>query len=151
MSDSCSFSLSRRPIQLAPGLVCQAFWFVLFYALPCAGQSQPPQGQPPNPGQLSQHIGRSQIDYGEAPPIEEEKRLRILNAERQKSMVSDAQKLLKLANELNTEIAQANSDTVTPAQLRKVAEIEKLARSVKEKMSTSVRGTPVFQEPLPFR
>jgi hypothetical protein len=32
--------------------------------------------------------------------------------------------------------------------LHKVAEIEKLAHNVKDKMSTSVRATPAFQTPV---
>jgi ribosomal protein L11 len=65
----------------------------------------------------------------------------MLNADRQKTMVSDADKLLKLAAQLNAEISAANQGELTPAQLKKISEIEKLARKVREKMSTSVRGT----------
>ncbi len=41
-------------------------------------------------------------------------------------------------------LATANPDSLTPDQLRRIAEIEKLAHSVKEKMSTSVRGTTMY-------
>jgi hypothetical protein len=61
-------------------------------------------------------------------------------------MVADAAKLLKLAQALNDELAAQPGDP-TPAQLRKMAEIEKLARSVKEDMSTSVRGLAPFTGP----
>ncbi len=74
--------------------------------------------------------------------IDEEKRLRALNADRQKSLVSDTNKLLVLVNELNAEIARSKADALTAEQLRKVAEIEKLARNVREKMSLSVKGPP---------
>ena len=73
--------------------------------------------------------------------------LRSQNADRQKSLVSDTNKLLRLTNELNTEIARTSPDALSDAELRKLAEIEKLAHSVKEKMSTSVRGTPAFRGP----
>jgi len=66
--------------------------------------------------------------------------LRALNAERHKSIVSDTNKLLKLARELEDEVSRTNPGSLTPDQLRKVAEIEKLARGVKDKMSTPVRG-----------
>jgi len=56
--------------------------------------------------------------------------------------------LLKLANELNAEIS-ANPEALTPDQLRKLATIEKLAHSVKEKMSTPVAGNPMYQPPTP--
>jgi hypothetical protein len=39
---------------------------------------------------------------------------------------------------------------MTDAQLRKVAEIAKLARSIKEKMSFSVGGYPSFKGPPTF-
>jgi len=72
--------------------------------------------------------------------IQAEKRISALNAERQRSMVSDSEKLLKLAAELNNEIARSNTGELTPAQLRMVAEIEKLAHNVRDKMAMSVRG-----------
>jgi hypothetical protein len=72
-------------------------------------------------------------------PLLEEKRLRALNADRQKAIVGDAIKLLHLATELSAEVDQEKPDTLSPNQMRKLAEIEKLAHSVKEKMRTSVR------------
>ena len=42
-------------------------------------------------------------------------------------MVDDTDKLLKLVTELNSEISRTNTSTLTPEQLRRVAEIEKLA------------------------
>jgi len=85
---------------------------------------------------------------GDTDPVEEERRLRLLNAERQKSLVSDTNRLLKLARELDAEVNHANPGLLDQAQLTKVAEIEKLAHKVKEKMSTSVRATTDFQ-PFP--
>jgi len=87
-------------------------------------------------------------DPSGAPSLENERLLRALNADRQKSLVSDTNKLLRLVNELNAEIARANTGSLTPSQVRRVAEIEKLAHNVKEKMSTSVRGTPAFRAPF---
>jgi hypothetical protein len=71
-------------------------------------------------------------------PTMMERRLNALNRERQKEMISDTNKLLKLAMELNTEIAANNTGTLTWDQQRKMAEIEKLARNVKEKMADGV-------------
>ena len=53
-------------------------------------------------------------------------------------MVADTNKLLKLAKELNDEVAASNPGSLTPEQLHKIAEIEKLARSVKERMTAAV-------------
>jgi hypothetical protein len=71
-------------------------------------------------------------------PTMMERRLNALNRERQKEMISDTNKLLKLTMELNDEIAANNTGTLTWDQLHKMAEIEKLARNVKEKMANGV-------------
>ena len=84
-------------------------------------------------------------DAGPADPLRGERQLRLLNAERQKQLVADTNKLLKLAQQLDAEIGSTNPDSLTPDQLRRIAEIERLAHSVKNKMSTSVRIEPVFQ------
>lgn len=124
-------------------LVCAG----LFLMLAAAAQTTSPwpqrhSSQLPSDPEMdpSQQNGQYSIDV--------EKRFRALNAERQKSLVSDANKLLKLAKELEAETGGPNSEAPGPDQLRKVAEIEKLAHSVKEKMSTSVRSSPVFQAPV---
>jgi hypothetical protein len=78
-----------------------------------------------------------------------EKRLHQLSVVQHKSMVSDTDKLLRLVTDLNAEIGRTNPASLSPEELRKVAEIEKLARSVKDKMRTSVRGTSTFMNMMP--
>jgi hypothetical protein len=58
-------------------------------------------------------------------------------------MVNDAAKLLRLATELNAKIEQEKPVFLTVEDERKLADIEKLARSIKDKMKTSVR-MPVY-------
>jgi len=70
-------------------------------------------------------------------PIADGKLLQALNEDRHKKIVSDTDKLLRLANELNLEIARSDADSLSPGQLHEVAEIEKLAHQVKEKMRMS--------------
>jgi hypothetical protein len=128
--------------------VCAAMLLALLAALPCGAQISSAQAHiivTPQPiGQRVDQFG----DLSDAPPPENERLLRALNADRQKSLVSDTNKLLRLVNELNAEIARANTGSLTPAQLHRVAEIEKLAHNVKEKMSTSVLGNPAFRVPF---
>ena len=61
--------------------------------------------------------------------------LRQLNIARQKAMVSDAAKLLALARELNDDLTAKKGGLSAAEQMKKIAEIERLAHSVKEKMS----------------
>lgn len=94
---------------------------------------------------------RQQDPLGTSPPADptwNEKRMRALNEDRHKSVVSDAEKLLKLARQLDAEVASNPTDELTPEEMRKVAEIEKLAKSVKSKMALSFGGGPQFQGPV---
>jgi hypothetical protein len=79
-------------------------------------------------------------------PRVEASRLRTANALRQMSLVADTNKLLRLVHELDAEIGKSSPDSLNADQLRKLAEIEKLAHSVKEKMSTPVRRAEEYQE-----
>ncbi len=69
-----------------------------------------------------------------------EKRIRMLNAEQHRSMVADTDRLVKLVADLNAQINSSKASTLTPEQLRTVAEIEKLAHNVRDKMRMSVRS-----------
>ena len=87
--------------------------------------------------------------FGVYDPLLAARQMRALNADRQKSLVSDTEKLLKLARELNSEIETSNPNVLTEVQLRKIADIERLARNVKQKMSISFVGGPQLQEQVP--
>jgi hypothetical protein len=123
--------------------------FALLPAVRSGAQNVPgsiPHGSLGQPN--GERVGAGLEDDSSSNPMDEEKILRALNTDRQKSMVSDTNKLLKLVNELNAEIGQTNPDSLTPSQLQKVAEIEKLAHNVRDKMSTSVRGAAPLRQPL---
>ena len=81
--------------------------------------------------------------------VMQERRWKALNAERQKSMVADTNRLVKLAAELNAEVNGPHPRALSADQLRKVAEIEKLARSIRGKMCTSVKEISQPVAPLP--
>jgi hypothetical protein len=122
----------------------------LVLALAVTGGAHPmvPADQTAMPGQISRSAASPFGGFGDTDPFEAAKRQRALNAERQKSMVSDTDKLLKLARELNTEVGGENSGSLTSEELHKVAEIEKLARNVKQKMSSAPGGGPALRDPF---
>lgn len=105
----------------------------------------------PGGGVASQRQGLRQQDPlgtpSQSDQVWNEKRMRALNEDRHKSVVSDAEKLLKLARQLDAEVASNSTDELTPEEMRKVAEIEKLAKSVKSKMALSFGGGPQLQGP----
>lgn len=54
--------------------------------------------------------------------------------ERHAQIVADTAKLFQLAQELKAEVAKSNKDTLSIAVVKKSEEIEKLAKSLKERM-----------------
>jgi hypothetical protein len=121
--------------------------------LPGSGQNSPQQALLQNGGQASEHSNRMAFpDLDQRIPpssFADERRIRLFYAALHKSMVADADKLLKLASELNAETSRPDFGSLTPAQLRKVAEIEKLAHSVKEKMGNTTLAIPLYPDASP--
>lgn len=68
------------------------------------------------------------------PPDLAEKALKMRNEQRQKQLVSDAGKLLAAARELQSEVAGNGGNRLSASALKRAEEVEKLARSVKDKM-----------------
>jgi ATP-dependent helicase/DNAse subunit B len=56
------------------------------------------------------------------------------NAQRQQQIVDDTAKLLELAQKLNSEVSKSDKDTLSIPVVKEAEEIEKLAKSIKEKM-----------------
>jgi hypothetical protein len=64
----------------------------------------------------------------------EEQQAKLRNDDRQKRLVADTAKLLALATDLKTQVDKSTKDTMSVDVIKKADEIEKLARSVKERM-----------------
>lgn len=56
------------------------------------------------------------------------------NAQRQQQIVSDTAHLLQLAQQLNDAVSKSNKDELSISVVKDADEIEKLAKSIKEKM-----------------
>lgn len=97
-------------------------------------------------GQLTRQGGSD--DYPPNPAMTA-KRMTALNADRHKTMVSDTEKLVKLARQLDAEIASNPTDELTPEEIHKLETIEKLAHTVKAKMAESFGGGPEIKPIFP--
>ncbi len=56
------------------------------------------------------------------------------NLQRQEEIRKDSEKLLELATELKQEVDRSSKDTLSLDVIKKAEQIEKLAKTVKEKM-----------------
>ncbi|HEX6905685.1 MAG TPA: hypothetical protein VF154_03680 [Terriglobales bacterium] len=94
---------------------------------PSAGEQYPP---------YSRGIGRPG-ERDTASEIErkmERDREKKLNQERQANLKRDTDKLLQLATQLKQAVDKSNENTLSLEVIKKAGEIEKLAKSVREKM-----------------
>ena len=64
----------------------------------------------------------------------QEEQAKRVNDDRQKKLVSDTARLYELAGELKEQVAKSDKNTLSVDVVKKAEEIERLARSVKEKM-----------------
>lgn len=83
--------------------------------------TQPGFGEPPGPN-----------DPMERQRLEKMEKAR--NVDRQKQLQRDTDKLLSLAKELKEDVDKSNKDMLSIDVVKKAAEIEKLAKSVKDRM-----------------
>lgn len=67
----------------------------------------------------------------------EHDREKALNKQRQTNLQKDTDRLLKLATELKESVDKSNEHTLSLDVIKKADEIEKLAKSVKDKMKGS--------------
>lgn len=100
-----------------------------------AGHAQYSPGLPGEGDQIRTHLSDGAEELRQAREALELRRLRMMNADRHKAMISDADKLLRLAQELNATLAAGSSGMPPAERIHKAAEIEKLARQVKDKMT----------------
>jgi hypothetical protein len=118
----------RQAIRLGLFAVC----VLLVTGLTANGQNRsvvPPEFSVPKP----QPAGP--IQPSEAAEEMEKARLKKANEERQAQLKRDTDKLLQLSNELKEYVDKTNENVLSVDVIKKADEIEKLAHSVKQKMS----------------
>jgi hypothetical protein len=109
--------------------------------------SEPPQAtQLPNgPRNLPEFINRLPDANDEARMHQDktgQANFDAANAQRKKEVSEDTAKLVKLANDLKAEIDSTDKDTLSVSAIKKAEAIEKLAKSLKQKMTVTVAAKP---------
>jgi hypothetical protein len=104
--------------------------------------SEPPQAQqqPNTPRNLPEFINRLPDTNDEARMHQDktgQANFDAANAQRKKEVSEDTAKLVKLANDLKAEIDSTDKDTLSVSAIKKAEAIEKLAKSLKQKMTVT--------------
>ena len=79
------------------------------------------------------------------------KQIRALNVQRQKQIVTATDRLVKMVADLNAQINSHDPSRLTADEMQQLAEIEKLARTIREKMTTPVTPPMPTDDPRIFR
>ncbi|MGA8152642.1 MAG: hypothetical protein WB952_16950 [Terriglobales bacterium] len=119
---------SRRYAPLLSGLLLT---FVL--AVRSVGQTSVPPPMP-NPNFPSQGSPQAPSPEQETQDRIQKEMAKKANQERQAQLKRDTERLFKLATELKQSVDKSNENMLSVDVVRKAEEIEKLARSVKDKM-----------------
>lgn len=90
-------------------------------SIPKAGTpTQPTETLPNSPDAMRDHLAREEANKA--------------NLARHAALKTDTEKLLKLAEELKQDVEKSNENVLSVNVVKKADEIEKLAKSVKDKM-----------------
>ena len=128
---------------------------VLLPALSARAQDASQQGVPdmgqntPIAGHSTRHGTTNPTQIDDENPYRDAIREAQLKAARQKALIDDTNKLLKLAAQLNDEIGGTETNPIDKDQLRKVAQIQKLAHSVEQNMKFSLTLKPSGPDQYP--
>lgn len=112
-------------------LICS----ILFVPLSITQQQVPGPEQPAMPG-MSNPDNRNNSAADDNPAMQHMAQRMAMqrNNDRQKQIVNDTARLLQLAQQLNADVSKSDKNTLSVGVVKKAEEIEKLAKSIKQKM-----------------
>lgn len=117
---------------------CVPSFFAFLLLLAASGAAHTARAQQMQPAYIPPSLPAT---TGSAPPGSDpvmrsmdEKMAIERNNERQRKIVTESEQLLALAKKLNTDVGKSNQNELSVAVVKEAAEIEKLAKSIKDKM-----------------
>ena len=127
---------------ISGGLRALALALGLMAILPLASAQTPqdsnPQNTPPPADSKSADAKAPDAKKTESPtpPAKPKDEAAQREDERQAKIVADTERLYAMIQDLKAEVAKSSKDTLSVSVVKKASEIEKLARSLKERMRT---------------
>jgi hypothetical protein len=128
---------TRRPSRARTHWICVLAGLAAVALAPVAGEGLFQNSFPHIPPEMTRIPDNNQVNDINSQQAKKQS-FEAANAERKKQIADDSAKLLKLATDLKAEVDKTNKDTLSLNVIRKADEIERLARSVKEKMKLTV-------------
>ena len=128
---------------------------IVFLSADAGSQSKSNPPQAPSPPPAETFSAPPDPQFRRPRPSQEEDRFRIeqerrmareRNKERQVALKKDTDKLLELATQLKEYVDKTNEDVLSLEVIKKAEEIEKLSKSVKEKMKADEYYPPAGAE-----
>lgn len=109
---------------------------VVTLVLTAAALTAPAQHNGPEPPQgINNGLNNDHDRNGPAiSPQMQEQQAERRNSDRQRQLIADTEKLFQLAGQLRDEVSKSNKEQLSIPVIKKSEEIEKLAKSVKERM-----------------
>ena len=129
----------------ANGLSYRILAIALLLGAPMAAQS-PGTPPTPHPQVLDPTMGFN--GFGDVSIAE--RQVKMLNIDRQKTIVSDTERILQLAHELNDDAVSGYARLSAAERMHKAEEIEKLAKNVREKMTYAIGAPPPVNSYTPW-
>ncbi|HWR13999.1 MAG TPA: hypothetical protein VN577_04170 [Terriglobales bacterium] len=124
--------------------------FLLFVSstfIPASQRSQPKAAHVASVRSPGPQFGRDRNQQQDDEIKQIREQMKNLNKDRQKKLKEDTDKLLELATQLKEYVDKTNEDILSLDVIKKAEEIEKLAKSVKDKMKTSYNMPKPVQRP----
>jgi hypothetical protein len=122
----------------------RGFWCVgvLFVLVPvmARAQAQQVQGTPRNVPEFLNRLPDTNDQAVMRQQNPNQPNYESLNAMRKKEVADETAKLVKLANDLKAEVDSMDRDTLSVSAVKKAEQIEKLAKSLKNKMTVVNSG-----------
>jgi type VI protein secretion system component VasF len=106
-----------------------ALWLVL--GLSASSQTQ--QSNANTAGTNKTPAGTGQKDSGVPPQTQPGNKTLSPAEQKRADLIADAEKLYQLTQELKAEVAKSNKDTLSVSVVKKAQEVERLAKSIKER------------------
>jgi len=142
MCATLSDSSLRIAERLKPRVACRVVTAALLLGAPIAAQSPTAPAIPisPDVAQVRQAILDPSMVFSDTKI--EARQAKMLNIQRQQAIVTDTEKILQLARELEADANSARPTMSVAERMHKAEEIEKLAKTVREKMTYAIGAPP---------